>query len=68
MVKALPKQTVRPVSKAQYDRHKKAARLIKRSLNFFYLEAADRFANHILASENAVEQLMVKTDQPSLNQ
>jgi uncharacterized protein (DUF1778 family) len=68
MTKAAPKFTVRPETKAQADRHRKAAKSIRRSLNFFYLEAADRLANTVLTSEKPVEQLMVNRDQPSLNQ
>lgn len=68
MVKSLPKFTVRPETKAQADRHRRAAKAIKRSLNFFYLESADRYASQILTSEKVAEQLMVKSDPLSLNQ
>ena len=68
MSKATPVMTVRPETKAQADRHKKAAKAIRRSANFFYLEAADRYATQILTSEKPVEQLMVKSDPLPLNQ
>ena len=63
-----PATTIRLESKAQLDRHRKAAKTMKWSIRRFYLEAADRFAENILASEKPIEQLIVKSDQPSLNQ
>lgn len=64
---ALPKISVRPETKAQIDRHRKAAKAMRRSLNFFYLEAGDKLASEILTSEKA-GQLMAGSDQRSLNQ
>jgi len=63
-----PRVTVRAYTQKQYDRHVRAATKLHWSLNRFYIEAAELLAKNIEASENPVEQLMVKTDRPSLNQ
>jgi uncharacterized protein (DUF1778 family) len=56
---------VRPDTKAQLDRHRKAANIKRWSLNRFYLEAADKLAAETLATQQSSEQLTLATQQSS---
>ena len=57
------KLTVRPDTKAQLERHKRAAKLRHWSVNRLYLEAADKMTDEILDQELYKQALAAKSEE-----
>lgn len=70
-MKAVIKCTIRFDSKTQLERHRRAAKRLKWSLNRFYLEAADNLTaatNTLETTQKVSEQLINQSEQLTLNQ